>query len=142
MDPFRYAYYALRYGQRRVVVSLVSADLPVPGSHVAVWLGASTPDAKAWIQGGIEQENGDASPSAYVEIGSGGLQVHLERWPVKFGDKVVVALRQSAAGWSCKVGDHTWRGPVVLAGANRISTLETLGGAHAVATLNGRSVSG
>lgn len=89
--PPAYTYADTRFGVHKAVACLYSAD--ARGGHVALWIGASTPDAKAWIQVGVMSNGGP--PHAYAETGSGGYH---DLGRVRFGTCLHLGVIRTAAG--------------------------------------------
>lgn len=125
------AYFGTLFGKMSAVVVLLAA-----ASHTAVWLGASTPNARYWIQGGLE---GSATRYAYVEVGRAGHQVSLRRWPVSPDHHAFVRLHRRGDRWQVAIDGYRsrwWRLPHAVT----ITTLETNG--PAVALIDGNLVQG
>lgn len=126
-------------------VSLITAT-STGSSHVAVWMGASTSDARNWVQAGIEQSAGDSHPWEYIEIGKGGIQRSLREWPTTYRHKAHIRLLHRGNLWKITIDTHT--SPWVWLPGGRINTLALLeryvdgGIAHGTATINGKRVSG
>lgn len=133
-----YRYFGTRQGQRSVRLSLNSATLVSQGSHVAAWLGASTPSASAWVQGGVADEG--AGPELYIEFKRPhGLGYGLVMWHTSFGQRVRIRLVEHLNRWHVIAGGHVSRS-VLLEPSSRVSTLEVLGDAHGRATIAQREV--
>ena len=93
-------YVGLVFGRLTVRVSLDRVALANPGDHAAVWAGVSTPDARDWVQAGVERTKGDGvGPFVYVELGRGGVQESIENWPWTLGSPVTVGLRRRGGLW-------------------------------------------
>lgn len=73
-------------------------------SHVAVWAGASSPDATAWVQAGVD-ETADGRPRAYLERLDQGVYTitHL-------GDatNVAVAVQRRGDVWRVGLGSASY----------------------------------
>lgn len=115
--------------------TLATLGMIVASSHTAVWLGASTPNARTWVQAGLE----GGVPYAYIETGRRGGEVTLREWRVPSGHVAVVHLRHRGNWWRVLIDDRHSRWMRVR-NAKAITTLETDG--PAVALIDGRIVSG
>jgi hypothetical protein len=104
-------------------------------SHTAVWLGASTPDARAWVQAGLEGSH----PYAYIELGRHGHQVSFRQWVVPSSHLAHVRLRHHGHLWQVTINGHRSRW-WWLRRADAITTLET--DSPAVAYIDGHIVKG
>lgn len=138
-----YRYFGLLFGRLRIRVALLEASFAGPNDHAAVWLGASSHDAREWIQAGIEVSTGDEHPFLYVERGSMGRQVAFERRPWEFGKPATVRLRRGQGKrWRASVeGLQSRRRGKIIARPSLIATLETLGDAKTVARIGRKQVS-
>lgn len=135
-----YHYFGLILGKAKAVLALVSVCCMTHGAHAAVWLGASSPNSRTWVQAGIEQEADDAHPYAYIEIGKHGVQVSLDEWPARLGERLHVRLFHHGARWRVRIGRHRSRW-VHVPHAQEITALETLGdGFPVVAFIDGHLV--
>ena len=121
-----YHYFGIVVGKAKAVIALVSVCCLTQHAHAAVWLGASTPDARTWVQAGIVQEDGDGRPYAYIEIGAHGRQVSIGEWPARLGERLHVRLFHHDERWRVRIGRHTSRW-VHVPHAQEITALETLG---------------
>lgn|SRR3954454_23344406 len=140
-----YRYFGLKIGRTAARVRLDSVKLPTEMGHAAVWLGVNSPDNSHWVQGGIEQQGTDLTPSAYIEIGKGGTAERFESWPVGFGQVVKVKLVRWLGMWHVVVKwkDHWHRSKaIVVPHAVIQETLETEGLVFAVAHINGHKIIG
>jgi hypothetical protein len=83
---------------RSLRITIESAHVPVPGGHVALWLGAND-RLHDWIQGGLEVENGDTHPWLYLETGHAGQQTRLHRTAWAYGKPAKVRLIRGHDGY-------------------------------------------
>lgn len=138
LSALKYAYFGIRFGNKRATLKLLSAECSWPGAHAAVWLGAN--DESRWIQGGVEINNGEQHPSAYIEIGLGGKQVFFDAVPVEFGESVSIRLICEGRTWSVVRNGVRCVREITLSHATVDSMLETFGGSVAVGVINGRTI--
>jgi hypothetical protein len=137
----RYRYFGLLFGRLNLRLSLDSAWIRSVDGHAAVWLGASSHDARDWIQAGIEFSHGDATPSLYVEIGRDGGQEGFYRRPWELGKPATVKLRRLRSGsWTVKVEDLRPSAAPLPSHPSVLATLETYGRASASARIGRRRV--
>ena len=118
-----YTYADTRVGVHQAIACLYDAD--VRNGHVALWIGASGPNAKSWIQVGVMSNGGQ--PHAYVETGSSGYR-DLGRVP--FGKCLRLGVIRTAGGtWNVSLdGQVVWPNHERLGKhAVTIATSETLG---------------
>lgn len=139
-----YHYFGVRQGRLSERLALLSATI-VGGSHAAVWVGVNSPRNQSWVQGGVEQEEGDTHPWAYIEIGPVGRRYSIQRWAVALGQRVPVRLVRRNGHWRAlvTVGDqvHVSR-PVRVPHTISDSMLEILGTASAVGKISRKLVVG
>jgi hypothetical protein len=138
-----YRYYGIVVGKLKALLALgaVSFSPAVPNAHAAVWLGASTRDARTWVQAGIEQAAWQRRPQAYIEIGRGGAQVMLRTWPIKRDQRLTVQLVHRGSYWRVLIAGH-YSPYVRVPRANVLTLLETYspGRLAASAFIDGRRV--
>lgn len=138
-----YRYFGLIFGRVTVTVSLDSADLGDDlDDHAAVWAGINASRNRAWVQGGVEIEQGDPHPFAYVEVGLFGRQASLRRFPHEFGKPIVVKLRRTRDGWVAAIPPLRTVPVRIGKGGTIDAMLETYGLVDAFATINGKTVRG
>jgi hypothetical protein len=123
-------YFGVLIGKKIATVAIVLA-----ASHTAAWLGAQTPEARRWIQAGVEGSH----PYAYVETGWAYHQRSLRMWPVPKGYVAHVRLLRKGDRWRVVIGTYksAW---YRIPGAITVTTLETNGPAKAL--IDGRIVVG
>ena len=115
--PDHYGYFSENdLAPKHAVFTLHSATLGDAADHAAMWLGMG--DYKhSWLQGGVEQEYGDAQPYLYIEAGHNGQQIHFERFPIAYGAPVYVTLvpHVDTGHWSIIVNGHSFGSiPIIL----------------------------
>lgn len=118
-----YRYADTKVGVHQATACLYSAD--VRNGHVALWIGASAPNARAWIQVGVMSNGGQ--PHAYAETGSGGYR-DLGRIP--FGRCLRLGVIHTSAGsWDVSLDGRLVQPESVDLGgyAVTIATSETYG---------------
>jgi len=125
-------------------IALVSVTA-TGSSHVAAWIGVSTPDAQAWLQAGIAKTAGQR-PAEYIEVGRGGRQISLHLWPTRLGHRARVRLLRRGDLWQVRIDGHVSRWTRIPHGkVNTLSLLEVYrdgGRASGVAVVGGRRVRG
>lgn len=118
-----YAYADTQRGVRSATACLYRAH--VDHGHVALWLGASTPDAKAWIQVGVMSDGGE--PHAYAETARSGFR---DLGRVRFGRCVELGVMRTAGGaWRVSLDGRVVRyeSASLPEDAVTMATSETLG---------------
>lgn len=126
-------------------ITLVAATATGSG-HVAAWMGASTPDARNWIQAGVEKTAG-SPPNEYIEIGRGGVQRSIRLWPTTLGHRAKIRLWRSGSLWRIAIDSHvskwTWLPRTAREDTLKLLEIYDQGGAsHGVAVIGTRRVSG
>lgn len=123
-------YLGVLFGRLAATLGLVSASA---GS--AVWLGVSSPDARCWLQAGLE-----GNPAyAYVERGCAGRQVSFRSWLVPADHLAWVRLERRGAYWRIRIDGYCSRWWLVRRAVS-ITALETR--SRAAALIDGRLVVG
>lgn len=139
-----YRYFGMLAGKLKAVVALTAVALSAahPNQHAAVWLGASTHNARNWVQAGIEQMGWQPRPSDYIEIGRNGRQVYFWSWPIMRDHRAKIRLYHRGPYWRVVVDGHASR-RVYLPNAATYTLLETYSSSrlHATALIDGRKVS-
>lgn len=132
-----YRYRGFVFDRARVTVRLDHATAHGV-AHAAVWDGASGPDARVWVQAGIE-DSGDG-PQLYVEAANYPKCLYsLRTWPARFGEHERVRVVHHGDRWRAIIGGHSTRWTVIRH-PNLIATLELYGRAAAVAHIDGHRV--
>ena len=133
-----YRYFGTRSGRLlRATVRLDSAT--TTDGHVAVWLGASTWETSAWVQGGVAYAGGQ--PFVYIEFKRRHHSPLLTGWPATFGQTVSVRLECHSARWRVLIDGHLSRG-IYMPRVARFTTLELYGDASGSGVINGKEVHG
>jgi hypothetical protein len=123
-----YSYAGTQQGARAALACLDSAR--VESGHVAVWVGASAPDATSWIQVGLMSDGGE--PHAYAETAATGFR---DLGRVRFGRCLELGVMQTAGGtWRVTLGGRLVRyeNARLPADAVTMATSETLGNSRMV----------
>lgn len=140
-----YRYFGMIVGKLHAVIALTAVSLTAhPNNHAAVWLGASTHNARNWVQAGVEQMGWQRRPHLYFEVGSQGRQIMFRSWPITAHEhgRVYVRLRHAHRSWQVVFAGHAspW---VYLPNAETITVLETQSSkapVRATAFIDGRIV--
>lgn len=129
-------------GALHATFTLNSASAASSGDHASLWLGMGQYETN-WLQGGVEQTNGDTQPYAYIEAGVKGQQTHFERFPVNYGEAVHVTLvpHANTGHWSIIVNGRSF-GTMPMSRWTLQSMMELYGAANALGTINGHIVKG
>lgn len=118
-----YTYTDIQRGVRSATACLDGAH--VDRGHVALWVGASTPDAAAWIQVGVMSDGGE--PHAYAETGSTGFR---DLGRIRFGRCLELGVMRTASGeWRVSLDGRLVRyeSARLPPGAITMATSETFG---------------
>lgn len=123
-----YSYFGLVIGKAKLALALLTVTALPSGSHVAVWLGASTPDARAWVQAGVEQTSGQTEPSVYIEEHAMNGRYSLTLYPGTAGR---VRLQERFGRYRVTIGGHQSRW-VWVPHATRIACMESMNGGRGI----------
>jgi len=118
-----YRYADTRFGVHHAIACLYSAD--VKNGHVALFIGATGPYAKAWIQVGVMSNGGP--PHAYAETAGGGYH---DLGAVPFGKCLRLGVIHTPSGsWNVSLDGRVVRPRRVRLGSHAVTvaTSETYG---------------